>query len=61
LPDPSFTSSTPKSLVAPTSEPLTKKEKQTPTLVVELELEEVEEVEQLKKKKKREKEKDVAA
>ena len=50
----------PKSLATPTSKPSNKKEKQTPALVVELELEEVEEVEKLKKKKK-EKETNVVA
>ena len=51
-PDPSSNSLAPKSMVAPTSEPSTKKEKQTPALVVKLESEEVEEAEKLKKKKK---------
>ena len=51
-PDPSSNSLAPKSMVAPTSEPSTKKEKQTPALVVKLESEKVEEAEKLKKKKK---------
>ena len=51
-PDSSSNSLAPKSLATPTSEPSTKKEKQTPALVVKLESEEVEEAEKLKKKKK---------
>jgi len=47
-------------LAAPTSEPSTEKEKQTPALVVELKSKEVEEAELLKKKKK-EKVKNVVA